>query len=611
MRCAARWLGVLGLLASVLPGGMALAQAVPDASGVADVPAGEGVIRGRVVHDDPRAAEGQTVVLYSLSPSGVPGLRTTLSGAGGEFRFEGVSNDPKTVYVVGARTGGVHFGTRLVFDPGVTEARVEVPITDPTADASAMAPGESRIRIDRGCTLLRVTESHQLGNPSERAIFVPEEERALREPLFRTELPEAAAHFETPLGSLERELVREDRTLRYWGPLRPGGRAIEFSYALPSTPQRQTFQRRFVTGAERMIVATHRNGIRASGPDLRPGPSVTIAGRPYRTVETGPLAPDSSLEITLEIPEAPATGNGISIREVRAWLELDDASLSVDERHQIEVAGPALLQAETDAPLLCLSLPAGAEGLRLSQDSLELGLAPDPPGGLAVYGPIPHGASSIAFRYQLQPGEPPVSFERRFPLGLPLLSVFVADTHLLVEAERLHRLRPMRGQTRTYLHLEGFEIEPEQPVSIRLTPLPPHRGISTLALTGLAAAVAVGAVGFLVAPLRGRAGEPRLLATADERVADERESLYAAIRDLDDDLEAAKISEADHAALRSDLRAQAIALMEAERRAAAVVAAAPEVPDACPRCRATFPAGALFCSQCGANLGRARGESAG
>jgi hypothetical protein len=613
MRHAALWLGALSLVATALPGGIALAQARVDASAVPDVPSGAGVIRGRLLHDAPQAAAGQTVLLYSLSPSGAPGLRTGRSDAQGEFRFEGISNDPGMVYVVGARSGEVPFGTRVVFEAGESEARVEVRLARPTADTSSVVGGASRIRIDRGCTQLHVTESHPLRNPTDRPIYIPEDARAEREPLFRSQLPEAATGFEPALGSLESGLVREGRTVTYWGPLRPGGRVVEFSYALPSDPERQTLSWRFQTGVEHVVVATHRDGIRAAGPNLRPGPSETIQGRPYRTVEAGDLAPGSALSLSIEIPAAPPASGEFSVPEVEIWLDLDDASLGVDEQHEFEVAGHTPLQAETGAPLLCLSLPAGAEDLRFSPRALEMGLVADPSGELAVYGPIPSGKSSLALRYRLAPGAPPMVFERRFPRNIALLSVFVADTHLLAESERLHRLRPMRGQSRTYLHLEGFGIEPERPVSLQLTPLPPHRALSKLAMAGFTGIAALGAAIFLITPLRGRGEGSARLENAVSSITEERESVYVAIRDLDEDLEDGKVSEADHAALRSELRAQAIALLEAERRAteAPVAPAEPEAFDRCPRCRETVSPDAAYCSRCGAHLDRARTESAG
>jgi hypothetical protein len=613
MRRAALWLGVLGLVATALPSGIALAQARVDASSVPDVPSGAGVIRGRLLHDDPQAAAGQTVLLYSLSPSGAPGLRTGRSDGQGEFRFADISNDPGMVYVVGARSGEVPFGTRVVFEAGESEARVDVRLASPSADTSPLVGSASRIRIDRGCTQLRVTESHPLGNPTDRPIYIPEDARAESEPLFRSQLPEAAIGFEPAIGSLEPGLVREGRTVTYWGPVRSGGSLIEFSYALPSEPESQTLHWRFETGVERVTVATHRDGIRVAGPDLRPGPSETIRGRPYRSVEASDLEPGSELAVSLEIPAAAAAAaGGFSVPEVEIWLDLDDASLGVDEQYEFEVPGHTPLQAATDAPLLCLSLPADAEDLRFSPRALEMGLVADPSGELAVYGPIPGGKSSLSLRYSLVSGEPPVVFERRFPRNIALLSMFVADTHLLAESDRLHRLRPVRGQTRNYLHLEGFGIEPEQPVSLQLTPLPPHRGVSKFALAGLAVAAALGAAGFLVSPLRGRGDGPALLQTAVSSITEERESVYQAIRDLDEDLEDGKLSEADHAALRSELRAQAIALLEAERRATQTPAApaGPEAFDGCPRCREAVSPGAAYCSQCGARLGGARAESA-
>ena len=264
--------------------------------------------------------------------------------------------------------------------------------------------------------------------------------------------------------------------------------------------------------------------------------------------------------------------------------------------------------ADSGAPILCVPLPDDVEGLRFS---LEQQVEWDPSGALAVYGPIPPGPLKIGFQYHLPATASPLEFSRRFRRAVPLLSVFVADTQLRVESEQLHRRRPVRSGTRTYLYLEGFAIEPGQTVSVRLRPIPPRQRLSKLALTGLAAAAAVVAAGFLGAPLRGRASQPAPLETAASRAATKRELVYDAIRDLDDELEAGEVNAEDYARYRSALRAEAVALLRAEELDRADADPSPNrsgEPESCPKCRALTDPGHRFCSQCGAELAAARGH---
>ena len=112
----------------------------------------------------------------------------------------------------------------------------------------------------------------------------------------------------------------------------------------------------------------------------------------------------------------------------------------------------------------------------------------------------------------------------------------------------------------------------------------------------LAALLAAGGIAFvLAAPLR-RSARP-----ADAAAA-ERESLYAAIRDLEEDFETGKLSDGDFAALRGELRGRALALLQAERETGAPL---PETPPeaavaACSACGRTLAPEDRFCSRCGA-----------
>jgi hypothetical protein len=316
------------------------------------------------------------------------------------------------------------------------------------------------------------------------------------------------------------------------------------------------------------------------------------------------IAAGERLACSLAIPPAPEAP--ISLVRSRIWLELDQAALVVAEEHVLRVEGEAPLVAESDAPLLCLALPAGAAGLRFSPTSPAIGLDPDSSGVLAVRGPIPPGDSALAVDYRLPVEGSALRFERRFPRALPLLSVVVADTGILAETTRLHRLRSIRGQDRNYLQLEGFEIEPEERIVIDLRQLPSPRPLPALATAGFAALAAAGAIAFLIAPLRGGRRPEESGETPAARLAAEREVVYASIRDLDEDFETGKLTSQDHAALRGELRAQAVRLLQAEREAAPAAAAEAA---GCASCGAELPQEARFCLGCGVKLPKPEGSA--
>jgi hypothetical protein len=198
-------------------------------------------------------------------------------------------------------------------------------------------------------------------------------------------------------------------------------------------------------------------------------------------------------------------------------------------------------------------------------------------------------------------------------LDVPLLSIMVADTGLVIETDRLHNRRPIRTSDRSHLHLEAFEISAGEPVALRLRPLEARRSMPRPAATGITLAAAALAIGFLIAPLRGEREEASVPSSAASRAADQRGSVLAAIRGLDEDFEIGKISEEDHRAMRLELRAEAVNLLRVERDALAETAEAAKVtettevaaaptPNTCPGCGAEREAEARFCSQCGAPL---------
>jgi hypothetical protein len=288
-------------------------------------------------------------------------------------------------------------------------------------------------------------------------------------------------------------------------------------------------------------------------------------------------------------------------------LELDDAALDVHEQHEIRVAGEAPLSSAASAPLLCIPLPERAEGLRFSNSAIELGLARDPSGALALYGPLPPGESILAMHYLMPVAGDSMRLERSFLTPLPRLSVLITDTGVIPESARLHPLQPVRTQDRSYLHMEGLSIEAGETVALDIRRLSQRGGLPAVGAVGLVLIAAGGALVFLIAPLRADRDAER-----DEPepspAALEREAVMRSIRDLDEDFETGKLEAEDHSRLREELRARAVALLRAEREGAALAAARTEAPGRCPGCNAAVRAGDRFCPGCGTRLGAAQAD---
>jgi hypothetical protein len=594
------------LLASGLARAAAAQEAAPQETGAgpADVPAGPATIRVQVAHPArPEAAAGVEVVVYALPPAGTPGLRRGTTDAAGRFAFESVSNDPGTPYLVGARFEGVPYpGDRVVFGAGELERDVEVRIADVTPDPAGFSVPEHRIRFDWMGDRLAVSESVALRNAGARTIFRPAAARAAAPAAFHTELPAGHANLTTPLGVMPEGLVVRGGGLDFFGPIYPddvgGQQELSFAYTLPAPPGPLEVRRGPLGPARLLRVYVPAEGPAFRLPGLSPAEPVDLEGRAYLGFES--RTPAAGLVVDVEVPAARDDAAAVSVPETLVFLELDDAALLVREEHRLSVSGETRVASGLERPLLQIPLPADAQELRFASESSALGLQPDPEGGLAIHGPLPPGESVIEILYRIPVRGGPVQWVRPFAKHTSLLSIYVADTGLRLASGRLHRRRPVRTTDRAHLHLEAFEIEAGETVTLELEHLPVRSGPPQALGLGVLALAAAGSVAFLLGPL-WRTGPTRAAPAAPE-VRSEREALYDAIQDLDHDYETGKIEEADHRSLREELRARAVALLRAERAGEAAPKLAAAGPPACAACGAASREGDRFCSHCGAAL---------
>jgi hypothetical protein len=582
---------------------MASAQAGPP-----EPPAGEALVRVQLVHESgPAAVAGVEVILYSLSAAGDPGLRRGQADAQGRIVFEGLSNAPDVVYLVGTRLGGVPFGSRFEFAADEQEHALEIAVTEPSPDASALESGEVTLRLEAGCSDLRVHHTHELYNRSQRVVYVPAELRDQAAPLLELDLPHGASEIETPLGGGGDSFERSGRSLRFWGPVYPGTQQIEFGYGL-SFEQAEELTLGFPQGAERVSLLTPLEGIAATSEALSADGERPMPAGIHAVQRSAALSSDATLRLAIRRaptgvqPDSGSQDPKLRLAESRLWLELDDAVLDVSEQHELRVEGSEPLHSRNGAPLFCLPLPASAQDVRFGTASFDLDLSRDPSGSLAVGGPLPPGESSLSLRYRLPTSSEPFEFERSLETEVELLSVLVADTGILPHSTRLHQRRAVRTEDRAYLHLEAFAIAADETIELSLERLSRGGGSSALASTGFVFALALASLFFLAAPL-GESASSAKPAIRETSAAIERRAVYEAIEVLDEDHELDKVSDSDHQRMRDELRARAVALLQVER--SAQTSAPPAVSDApprCPGCAAESRPGDRFCAQCGASL---------
>ncbi|MCH2171695.1 zinc-ribbon domain-containing protein [Myxococcota bacterium] len=592
-------LGVGIALLSALGAAPGLAQGVPGMS--APGPVATGTIRGRVIHDQrPEAAAGVEVLLYGLRSSSEPFTEATRTDAQGEFRFEDIFATPGTIYLIAARHAEVAYGTRIEWEPGRDETFVELPINDPTESTADLSVESLGLLVDRSCEALRVTETHILRNSGERVLYVSEARRGEASPLLVVELPAEAGNLMPPLGN-PASVSLEGRNLLYWGPIYPDTHTLEFSYTLPEGPV--NVRRTLPRGADRVVVSNPDSWPAPMGAPFTPAPRDPMAwnsrGGTRQSVLSA-MPPGAVLEFDMLVPPRGSSGPSLALTETRIWLETDDAIIGVNEQHAFEVPDGASAHSNSGSPLLCIEIPDDAEGLQSSNASLALGLILDPSGQVALRGPLPPGPGTVNFQYRLPVEGEPARFTRRFTQPLPVLSVLVSDTSLVASSKRLHRRRSERSGDRVFMYLEGFAIEPDERVEVelaRITPSAPLPQWTNVGLVGLAAA---GAVIFMTAPLYRRRESDLQEIDGNDTARRERDYLYAAIEDIDHDFETGKVSEADHARMRSELRAQAVELIRAEQADAPETAPPRTDPGNCPACGTELTPGAKFCAQCGA-----------
>jgi hypothetical protein len=610
-RLSVGWLLAVFLLLAVTP---AQAQEPSETrAAVPDIPTGEGRIVGRVVHpSDDGEVGGLPIGLYSLAADGSPSMRETTTDAKGNFRFEGISNSSGVVYLVGTRYREISYGERGQFEPDEAELKIDLEVSDPTTNPADISIENTTLELGWFGGKLAVQERIQINNAGERVFYQQVKNRKGERAPVRAQIPETASNLRPALGILAENFELELGSLRYWGAIYPGVGEVAYSYLVDQSGDSQDggtplvrLRRQFPDGSKTVLVLVPIGSPAISATGLTAGADTEIDGRLYQTLIAENLTPGAEIELLLKPPTGNPSAELLQVKQANVWLELDDTVLDVNMDYLFAVDAPDWIAGTAESPLLHVDLPANAEFRSVSSTVDQLGVEQSPGGGVDVIGPVPPGESRLSIRYRMPVNTAgSTGLDLRFPFRVPLLNVFVADTGIVVENDRLHRRRPTRSGTRLYLHREAFQIEPDETLHFELRPLKRQPFSNLTILVPFLIAACCGAW-FMVSPLRKESRTQQQNSDATSTRI-QREAIYEAIRDLDHDFETGKLNEEDHQRMRETLRAQAKESMRQENESSPAQPADADTEDlspTCPQCAVATEPQWTFCSNCGAPLG--------
>ncbi len=613
--------------------GQAIAQHGADIGQAPPPPPGPGELEVQVAGVAADALGGLPIALYALGPGGQPGLANGETDAKGRAVFPGISNDPGIVYLVGARFAEIPFGERVTFVEGETRARVEIVVSQPTTEVSGVSVEEIRARIDWMGDRIVVTEIIRIESAGTRVIQLPAD--ATGATILERPLPAGARDWKAGPSSIGDDLAVEGDRVRFYGPLYPGEQRVEYQWSLPVDRDARSiaFPITMRETASRVVVVAGTSGLEVEADGLVASRELADdTGIALASWAGGRLRGGDALSLAVVLPESRLDPTALVIPRADLWVDLDDTRLNANVDLTLRVSPGPPISGTPEAPLMHVSIPAGATLQGVAPEVEAMGLVPTEDGGFDVLGPIGPGEHSFGYAYRVASRPDGVRLDLRFPRAVQTLNVLVADNGLALDSTRLHRRRPFRNGTRNYLHREAYNVGMEEVVDLTIEPLQAE-GLPQTASQALTVAGAAAAALYLIAPLRGARRREDEVDLALDALREEREAIYTAIADLEHDYETGKLDEADYASMRERFRGQAIELMRAEKAhsGASGEAATGSTPPAetagathepttdeaptgafCPSCGGRIDPKWRFCSHCGGALSPAAdAESAG
>jgi hypothetical protein len=311
-----------------------------------------------------------------------------------------------------------------------------------------------------------------------------------------------------------------------------------------------------------------------------------------------PDDPDRTESMTFHIYDQSDDASGLQVRRLRWIIEREagvyriSTTLTVNNR-ELKVVN---IDPQAEAPLR-IPLAEGHGDLETPFGQLPAGVSQSD-GVVELRGPFFPGNRQYLVAHDMSGDGAALQTEFEVPDGVEFVELLVRDFGVATDVSDLHPARTVREGDEAYLRWVGFEPPAGSRVPVRLEALPPRRAAPRGVQAVLVALLAGGVLLYVLGPLGGAAA--RELAPATTSGTDEREAVFAALRDLEDDFETGKVSPEDREKLRSDLRKEALRAMAREQERAGPAEERPPV-EAC-SCGRVPQAADRFCAACGKEL---------
>jgi hypothetical protein len=314
-----------------------------------------------------------------------------------------------------------------------------------------------------------------------------------------------------------------------------------------------------------------------------------------------PEDPNRTESLVFHIYDQSADTSALEIRRLRWIIEREAGVYRVSTTVMVNNRELKVINIASggEAPLR-IPLAEGHGDLETPFGQLPAGVS-ESDGTVELRGPFFPGNRQYLLAHDMTGEEAVLQTEFQVPEGVDFVELLLRDFGVAAEVTGLHAARSVREGDEAYLRWVGFEMPAGSRLPVRIEPLPPRRETPRTAQAALVALLAGGVLLYVLSPLQGAAAG-REVGPAAPAESGEREAVFAALRDLEDDFETGKVSPEDREKLRADLRREALRAMAREQERAGPQPGEELPPMEACRCGAIPRAGDRFCSACGKEL---------
>jgi len=266
---------------------------------------GGGLIDGQIVQGtvDADMLAPQEVSLMAYMNFTPVATFTTTTGAEGGFSFENLSTDPRVVYFLGTRYGGISYGTDLISLSGLSPTlTLDIPVYETSPDDSGLRLTRVHWLVDHAPGQLRVRQIVGVANDLDKTVTGHRVDGSDAPVTLALPVPANATNVEFQDGALGARYQRAGDVLYDTTPIRPGqqSRQILIGYTIPYSDAASTLVADFVYPVESMnvFVADLPGLVISTTAPLEDAGNQKVQDNPYR-VWTGQLAAAQRIELTL------------------------------------------------------------------------------------------------------------------------------------------------------------------------------------------------------------------------------------------------------------------------------------------------------------------------